>query len=100
MDNGPNCFQLMIDFSERTRLISAHEHMNMRTQEMRPSKEDTFVISSAKSLLKEKERSDGSQALEGAESRRSVLSLQSCECLQVPAYKAPVLRHTSISSAQ
>jgi hypothetical protein len=44
IDSGPNCFQLMMDFRDRTLRTRAHEHMNIKTQAINPSNDDTFVI--------------------------------------------------------
>lgn len=46
IDNGPNCFQFIMDLRERTRRINAQELMNTNTTANKPSKDETFVIQS------------------------------------------------------
>lgn len=40
----PNSFQLIMDFSTFTLRTSAHDIINITTQDNRPSKDETFVI--------------------------------------------------------
>ena len=44
IDNGPNCLQLRILRSARTRRTKAQEQIKTNTTDNKPSKFDTFVI--------------------------------------------------------